>query len=306
MMVTTRTRRLALACLCLSLAVSTASGQKASRDSDFIRFRETGEQEGVLETAIARFTNKDGVTVDLVAAVHIADRKYYEDLNKRFKNYEVVLYEMIKPKKADPASRGRGGAITFLQRTMKNVLDLHFQLDGVDYTAKNFVHADMDPGTFAREQELNDESLFKLLFRSVLKQWKRQMTSKQESMSFGSLLSALLSDDSSRALKYLFARELKNAEEMLAGLGGEKGTVIVEGRNKVAMKVLHEQIEAGKKKVAIFYGGGHMPDLEKRLVKELAMKKTGQEWLPAWDIHAKKPAKAGKKAGKSRRALREL
>ena len=53
---------------------------------------------------------------------------------------------------------------------MKNMLDLKFQLDAVDYSAENFVHADMDPATFSREMDLNDESIFKLVFRSVLKQ----------------------------------------------------------------------------------------------------------------------------------------
>jgi len=306
-------KRLALVFAVLGLAAMGTAGQKESpkkktesrdtKGSDFIRFRETGDKEGVLEAAVGRYENDQGVKVDLVAAVHIADKNYYEALNKRFKKYDVVLYEMIKPKGVNPAARRSGGALTFLQRPMENMLDLQFQLDAVDYSAKNFVHADMDPTTFSREQDLNDESIFKLVFRSVIKQWSRQMSSSKDSMSMGELFTALFSDDSSRALKYLFAREMKNVEEMLTELGGKKGTVLIEGRNKVAMKVLQDQIRAGKKTVAVFYGGGHMPDLEKRLRSELKMKKTGHEWLPAWDIRvAKKPAKAKK----PKKALREL
>lgn len=303
-------KRLAFFCLVLALTSWGTSAQKEdpkkkpdpgdTKGSDFIRFRETGDQEGVLEAAIARYENDQGVKVDLVAAVHIADKNYYEALNKRFKKYDVVLYEMIKPKGVNPATRRSGGAISFLQRTMKNMLDLQFQLDAVDYSAENFVHADMDPATFSREQDLNDESIFKLVFRSVIKQWSRQMSSSKDSMSMGDLLAALFSEDSSRLLKYHFAREMKNVEEMLTELGGEKGTVLIEGRNKVAMKVLQDQIRAGKKTLAVFYGGGHMPDFEKRLRNELKMKKTGHEWLPAWDI------RVAKKTKKTKKALREL
>ena len=36
-------------------------------------------------------------------AVHIGDAAYYQQLNKEFKAYEAVLYEMVKPAKLDPA-----------------------------------------------------------------------------------------------------------------------------------------------------------------------------------------------------------
>ena len=46
---------------------------------------------------------------------------------------------------------------------------------------------------------------------------------------------------------------------------GPKGSTLISGRNKVALDVLRKEIAAGKKKIAIFYGAGHMPDFQKRL-----------------------------------------
>ena len=50
------------------------------------------------------------------------------------------------------------------------------------------------------------------------------------------------------------------------------------------MKVLEQQIKEGKKKIAIFYGAGHMSDFHRRLVDDLGAKLYEQEWLTAWDL----------------------
>ena len=62
--------------------------------SSFTRFveDETGAR---LQTGIGSYRNKDGVTVDLIGAIHIADRAYYERLNRRFERYPAMLYEMV-------------------------------------------------------------------------------------------------------------------------------------------------------------------------------------------------------------------
>ena len=63
-----------------------ASEQKENKSNgtDFIRFKES-ETSASLETASAKYTHKDGTTVELIGAVHIADKVYYEKLNEQFK-----------------------------------------------------------------------------------------------------------------------------------------------------------------------------------------------------------------------------
>ncbi len=41
--------------------------------------------------------------VDLIGAVHIAHREYFQLLNKKFRNYDAVLYELV----ADPEAHSR-------------------------------------------------------------------------------------------------------------------------------------------------------------------------------------------------------
>ena len=35
-------------------------------------------------------------------------------------------------------------------------------------------------------------------------------------------------------------------------------------------------------------GGGHMPDMEDRLVSDFKLKRDGEEWLEAWNLREKK------------------
>ena len=105
------------------------------------------------------------VRVDLIAAVHFAEQDYYEELNRRFTRYQVILVEMIAPKGttlaqiAGSAGKKAGklsrvGILETLQRGMGQSLGLVSQIDAVDYSAKNMVLADMDAETlFSRIRE---------------------------------------------------------------------------------------------------------------------------------------------------------
>ena len=55
-------------------------------------------------------------------------------------------------------------------------------------------------------------------------------------------------------------------------------------RNKACLEVLKQQLKAGKKNIAIFYGAAHMPDFDKRLKEELGVKRTTNEWIDAWSL----------------------
>ncbi len=37
----------------------------------------------------------NGLEVDLIGAIHIADKSYYDTLNESFKGYDALLYEMV-------------------------------------------------------------------------------------------------------------------------------------------------------------------------------------------------------------------
>ena len=96
---------------------------------------------------------------------------------------------------------------------------------------------------------------------------------------------AFISEDPARSLKYLFAQQMEGMEYLMAGFEEDGESVIVGERNKVAIEVPKKEMKLGRKKLGIFYGAAHMPDMEKRLVKELHFIQVGKgRWLIAWDI----------------------
>jgi hypothetical protein len=275
------------------LSVATAEEKKsvaaAPAATDFIRFVETDEGDS-LQTAIASYENAAGVTVDLIGAVHIADKKYFEALNARFKSYEVVLYELVgRPiEERDTLKVGDGAEklqwLGALQEKMRAALKLESQLKCIDYKAKNFVHADLSTEGFFEKQEEKKENFFGLWMKAALAQAASADSAKANS-DMTLILTLLMSKDSATDLKRLIGSEFDRVEQLMAGVESGDGTAIIGSRNEHALAVMQKQITAGKKKLGIFYGAAHFPDMEQRLLK-MGFKLKGTEWLKAWDIDA--------------------
>ncbi|MFH2002941.1 MAG: hypothetical protein ABIK28_24960 [Planctomycetota bacterium] len=256
--------------------------------SDFIRFVPQGDASGCLETALVSYENREGYRVDLIAAVHLADAGYFEQLQFLFSCYDALLYEMVAPHGVIPRKGEEGGSmLSWFQRAFCRGLDLEFQLDAINYAEDNFVHADLTPGEFIDLWEKKGESLFGMIFKILSAQSKAMEQGVEFELTPAAMLEALLHEDSARRLKFLLAREFKNIEFLLASLdSGKEGeeSVLLGERNKAALAVLKRQLRAGKKRLALYYGAGHMPDLELRLQRDLGFERTGQMWLTAWNM----------------------
>jgi hypothetical protein len=249
-----------------------------------------GEPES-LETSIARYISENGaadkITVDLVSAVHVGDASYYDKLNEELKNYDVVLYELVAPKddavpKPGQPSRNTVGSI---QRIIRDLLEFEYQLDGVDYSQPNFLHADFTPEELAAEMSKRGETPLNMF----LKMFERiQSAPAAESKPLGEedLVLALFrfAKNPSLTLRRAMAGQMEDVEGFVAVFEGETGSSILSGRNDAALKVLKEQIDGGKRSIAILYGAGHMPDLEKKLQKDFGLKFDGERWLAAWEM----------------------
>jgi hypothetical protein len=148
-------------------------GQEDGKRPIFIRVDTDDEgKPRALQTAVATYEIESGAfkgaKVDLIGAVHVGERSYYRDLNRRFKEYDAVLYELVAEADERPGQRDeRGGVnpIGSLQTGMKDVLKLSFQLEEVDYTVKNFVHADMSPEEFGSDMVKRNDGFVSMFAR---------------------------------------------------------------------------------------------------------------------------------------------
>ena len=264
---------------------------KLEKLSGFMRFVDQGPTGGRLETADVVFVNDAGAVVRLVSAVHIGEASYFKGLADSFKERDCVLYELVKPKDAavpmPGVPRESTNAIAQLQGFLKDTLNLQFQLDQIDYSAPNFVHADLDAETFTKMQEERGETFAQLMLQQLMKAMTTPPPAAMDPAAADEALEDLVRmftrPDMERQVKLFVAKQLGQMEEHALGLDGPNGSVIVTERNKAAMKVLENVLKDGKKDVAIFYGAAHMPDFAERL-SAMGFKPVATEWRMAWDL----------------------
>jgi hypothetical protein len=250
-----------------------------------------------MQTAVVRYAKaatKPGarpIVVDLIGAVHVGDIAYYRKLNDLFKRYDALLYELVAPE-GTVVKPGRGTSnahpVGAMQNAIKSLLELDHQLEYVDYTPKNFVHADMSPAEFAKSMKDRNESFLQMYFRLMGQAIAHQDELAKNGPSDLELISALFSSDRPRRLKTVLARQLSEMEILMVSFGGEQGSSIISERNKKALGVLKKQLAEGKKRVGIFYGAGHLNDMDERLRTEFKFEPLSITWLDAWNLAEKK------------------
>ena len=271
----------------LALLVTLGFASVAFADSDTRFTRVDEDPEGLpraLQLGIVTYEGR-GISVDLVSAIHIGDQSYYAELNARFTDYAALLYELVAPSGIDINDQvgKRKGLLSKTQVTLTRVLDLSFQLDEIDYSQPNFVHADLSPTEFRQSMEDREESLYvyfwRIFFASINEYAKDPLGLRDMQ-----LLSSMITSGQDNSLKTMMAYEMTNIDAVQDILGEDSDSAIVGARNERAIEVLRSQLDAGARRVGIFYGVAHMPDLEERLLNEVGLSYSKTTWVDAWQL----------------------
>jgi hypothetical protein len=237
--------------------------------------------------------------VDLIAAVHVGSAGYYDTLDRLFADYDAVLYELVAPPNARPKPGAKpAGAIGSAQQGLKQMLGLEFQLEAVDYTAPNFVHADLSPQEFDAAMRKRGESwwsmFMKLMKAGMARAEQAERGGRQPGgdVTVGEMFGLLFGSGEARQVKLrrIMAEQFTDMEALTAAFGGEQGSTLITDRNAAALRVLREQVAKGRRRIAIFYGAAHMEDFDRRLRADFGLQPRETVWLEAWDL--REPAAA--------------
>jgi hypothetical protein len=251
------------------------------------------ERPRALQMSVVTYEPADGkdiLSVDLVSAIHIGDPSYYAELNDRFLEYDVLLYELVAPQ--DAAASGslekRKGILSTTQIGMTKLLDLSFQLDEINYDQANFVHADLSPEELRQSMTDRGESLYVYFWRiffATLDEYAKDPLGLQDLQ----MLSTMVASGQDDSFKTMIAYELTNIDQVQDILGEDSGSAIIGARNQRAIDVLKREIDAGSRRIGIFYGVAHMPDLEERLLDQLGLEYSATDWVDAWQLGGESP-----------------
>ena len=274
-----------------------------------------------LQVAVRKLvpTNGVGPVIWLSGASHIGETNYYAQLQQHLDTQALVLFEGIRAgrkaggtntvasEKSDSSSAtpAKAAERTSLQKDLAESLGLVFQLEAIRYTGTNFRNSDLSVAELRDLMDKDDEPAA-----------PDSPKEKRKSEAFEQLLKAM--DGNS-----MFGTLLKVGFKLVGGnpklqamtklalieaLGGIRGDlsrmkslpeemqrlmeVLIQTRNDAVLKDLRAELKrpAPPASISIFYGAGHMDDLERRLRREFGYRAESDLWLPAFTVDY---AKAG-------------
>ncbi len=176
----------------------------------------------------------------------------------------------------EKAASGQG-----IQSQLASALGLKFQLEAIDSARPSWRNSDMSIDQVQERLAASGASadaLFSLLDGTSL-------TSRFVSVLLGFIKA---SPPMAMSVKVMLVETLANADAMLEGQAGAGGLdkmtkVIIVDRNAAVFDDLASVLERepGVKSIAIFYGAGHLPDMERRLTEEMRFSFDHDRWFQA-------------------------
>jgi hypothetical protein len=273
----------------------------------YVRISEIPSNHLELQIAAREFrpVHGRGPGVWLVGASHIGESNYYALLQEHLNAQKLVLFEGIgatrkfqrshKKSEAATPDNPATSASSGLQASMANALGLRFQLDAIDYARTNFQNTD-----------LSLEELRTVLVKNAASAGTN--ASSGTAAGFEALVEALQGGSFLDTVLQMLVRLLGTNPkfqayarlgliEMLSGIQGDPMNlkslpedmkqlleVLLINRNQKVIEELGLALKEhdSSDSIAVFYGCGHMPDLEQRLRRDLHYRPEQELWFVAF------------------------
>jgi hypothetical protein len=278
-----------------------------------------------LQIALRKFVphKHRGPTVWLAGTMHVGEPAYYRAVQKYLDAQNVVLYEGINadahprhvdelanPMRKTPGATAADTNVPYsLQSEMAKSLGLVFQLDAIDYDRTNFFNSDL---SVQQIQSIMENSAANVPGNASTNSTANQKSGGNES--FDSLLqimdgSSFLGSLVKLGVQFIGANPQLQAitkYTLIEAVGRLKGDmsdlremppdmkqliqVLIQARNNKVISDLKIELKRVPRKgsIAIFYGTGHMANMEEKLETELHYRPAGDVWLTAFSVDLQK------------------
>jgi hypothetical protein len=301
---------LAWAGLLVLLAAGCATATKAPPQAppqSYLRVSRATNGVIALEVALRalRPVRGRGPVVGLVAVTHLGTADYYGELQRFLDAQSLVLFEGVGATNQEFELQ-RDGDFS-LQQELAKALALRFQLQAIDYHRQHFRNSDLSLaqlerlfGTAPTNQVATPPGVppAKSSPQAGGSQEFRALVQTMEGTGLlGGLarLGVAILSASPRlqaTMKVALIETLGQLPEDLTNLAGlpagfqDLFRVLVEERDKAVLRDLRAAFDQRPrlKTVAVFYGAGHMADLEGRLRSALRYRPAEERWLPAFAV----------------------
>jgi hypothetical protein len=266
-------------------------------------------------------TRRHQPVIRLVGVTHLGSSNYYHDLQQLLNSQPLVLFEGVgATNKQFMAARSDQYA---LQPALALALGLQFQLNAIDYSSPHFINSDLSVEQLSRifsgpdtdptdpTDPTEDASLGELLSLMDGSSWSGVL------MRFGVALIGA-SPRLRATVRLVLVETLGSLEGDLSDATGlppevrRLMEVLIRERNSAVINDLADLLERGRKSrtqrlpsVAVFYGAGHLADLERRICAELGYVPGPDQWHTAFDVNPRKSGLSTAEISVARRMVRE-
>jgi hypothetical protein len=251
-----------------------------------------------LEVAVRSFAPRHGrgPVVWLVGVTHLGDTNYYAGLQHFLDRQPLVLFEGIGATNKQFRMRGDHGFS--LQDELAGALGLEFQLNAIDYSGANFRNADLSLAQLNAIFSRGTNASAGTRAASGQAEFNQLIQTMEGTGLFGGLarIGISLIRASPRlqaAMKVALIEtlgalpdDLSQSPAMTPGLR-QLVAALIEARNRNVIANLQAALRAHPRpaSVAVFYGAGHMADLERRVRAILHYRPTSERWLTAFAVN---------------------
>ncbi len=262
-----------------------------------------------LQIALKKFVPRSGrgAAVWLSGVSHIGESNYYAGLQRHLEAQNLVLFEGVGARdrtlRFDPAEQSS------IQHTLATSLGLVFQLTAINYDRPHFRNSDLTVPELQR-MLAGDHQAGGAPSKSPGNSDDDAGSAREESPEFRELMGVMNGSSILGMLVHLGVRFLGSSPKlqamtklaMIETLGSFQGdlaevksvppelqrlmAVIVRGRNEVVLRDLRKNLRTARsgQSISVFYGAGHMADLEKRLVEDLGYRRREELWMTALSV----------------------
>lgn len=285
-----------------------ACGSSVAADSAApapVYLRRTADTNGVIALQVAARelvpAGRRRPPVWLVGVIHLGTADYYAQLQEFLDQRSLVLFEGIGADQGDFKLQDDEFS---LQDQLASALGLAFQLDAINYQRPTFRNSDLgyeelvrlfggEPGGGVPEEAAGvSQTAAGGAEFNVLMQMMRGEGFFGGIARFG--VSALASSPRLQAtMKVMLIEMMGGLPANLAEIAGMPDGMkqlmdnLIKARNDVVVRDLRRELRQRRRPqtIAIFYGAGHMADLEERLCRELRLHPGQEQWFTALSIN---------------------
>jgi hypothetical protein len=286
-------------CGCSTAPKAPPAGQVLTPPAPYVRIHRADSNVVELQIAARKFlpAGRKGPAVWMSGVAHIGDSNYFSRLQQHLDAQTLVLFEGIggEPNEGHPVSTTSTNAdlannkvkLSSFQMSLAESLGLVFQLDAIDYDRAHF-----------RSSDLTVEELRSLMTDVGA---DRSFEGLMQTMEGSSWLDGILqitlrflgTNPRLQGLAKLMLIEVlgqvKGDPSELSGLPPNLKQlleVLIAQRNQKVLADLTAQLRRSRRSdsISIFYGTGHMPDLETRFRQQLDYRPVEELWFTAFSV----------------------